>query len=176
MSQSGTCHDGQHVWDRYDAACCVCGQNVAPEAPSMETLRAALAASQAELERLRERVLELKEAETHCTRLYREQVSEVKRLREERDSWRNGYQNATAICAAEAGERYKAESALATVTAERDRLRQLLHSGEWFRCDNDGRTHLAVRVADFADLSCKATRDDAIDAALAALAEPRKGE
>ena len=68
-------------------------------------------------------------------------------------------------------QRGKCESCeLAEVEAERDALRGLLRSGEWRRERDEvlgtERTYLAVRVADGADLSCPATRDAAIDAAL----------
>jgi hypothetical protein len=45
-------------------------------------------------------------------------------------------------------------------------LEKLLHSGAWHR-DNEGRTHLAIRMPDGADLSCYAMREDAINAAIA---------
>jgi hypothetical protein len=45
-------------------------------------------------------------------------------------------------------------------------LSKLADHAEWFR--NDGRTHLAIRVADGADLSCKANRLAALIAALEA--------
>ena len=44
-------------------------------------------------------------------------------------------------------------------------LENLILNGEWTR--SDGRTHLAVRVADGADLSCRATRQDSIRSLLA---------
>ena len=48
-----------------------------------------------------------------------------------------------------------------------ERGRWMVERGSWMRSD-EGHTHLyfMVRVADNADLSCRATREDAIDAAM----------
>lgn len=55
---------------------------------------------------------------------------------------------------------------------EREAWVALLKGGQWQR--RDGRTYLAVRVADGADLSCPATREDAILAAIRAR-QPKPG-
>lgn len=47
------------------------------------------------------------------------------------------------------------------------RGRYMIEHGEWRRNDQEKRTHIAVQVPYGSDLSCVATRENAIDAAMA---------
>lgn len=73
------------------------------------------------------------------------------------------------------GARLRAEveakdAAIAALRVDAERGRYMLRNAEWFRYDE--RTHLAVRVPNGSDLSCKAMREHAIDAARAEGAWP----
>lgn len=70
--------------------------------------------------------------------------------------------------------RVQAEADRDRLAAEVERLWALLHSGAWHR--HDDRTYLAIRMPDGADLSCRATREDAIRAALAEAPTPAREE